>query len=123
MGRRAPMTIPHKPNQRWSLDFASDALSDGRRYECLALIADTSLPGLRVVRELDSSLPCAAIAPGKPLQNAFIESFIGRLRDELLNATLFASLPHTRAVLEVAARLDEPIHLRRGTAVRWRCAH
>jgi len=40
------------------------------------------------------------IAPGKPLQNAFIESFIGRLRDELLNETLFASLPHTRAVLE-----------------------
>jgi putative transposase len=40
------------------------------------------------------------IAPGKPMQNAFAESFIGRLRDELLNETLFRSLAHTRAVLE-----------------------
>ena len=32
------------------------------------------------------------IAPGKPMQNAFIESFNGRLRDELLNETLFLSL-------------------------------
>ena len=33
------------------------------------------------------------IAPGKPQQNAFVESFIGRLRDECLNETLFSSLP------------------------------
>ena len=39
------------------------------------------------------------IAPGKPQQNAFAESFIGRLRDECLNETLFASLPQARAVL------------------------
>src|SRR5262245_55027457 len=39
------------------------------------------------------------IAPGKPVQNAFVESFIGRLRDELLNETLFRSLAHTHAVL------------------------
>ena len=36
------------------------------------------------------------IAPGKPTQNAFIESFNGRLRDELLNETLFPSLHHAR---------------------------
>jgi putative transposase len=40
------------------------------------------------------------IAPGKPQQNAFAESFIGRLRDECLNETLFASLSHARAVLD-----------------------
>jgi len=40
------------------------------------------------------------IAPGKPVQNAFIESFNGRLRDELLNETLFRSMPHARVVLE-----------------------
>ncbi len=51
-------------NQRWSLDFVSDMLSDGRRFrmlcvvddfsrECLALVTDTSLSGLRLVRELD----------------------------------------------------------------------
>src|SRR5258708_2889389 len=37
------------------------------------------------------------IAPGKPSRNAFIESFNGRLRDELLNETLFRWLPHARA--------------------------
>ena len=39
------------------------------------------------------------IAPGKPQQNAFIESFIGRLRDECLNETLFSSLSEARHVL------------------------
>jgi len=33
------------------------------------------------------------------VQNAFIESFNGRLRDELLNETLFRSLPHARVAL------------------------
>jgi putative transposase len=40
------------------------------------------------------------IARGKPVQNAFAESFIGRLRDELLNETLFRSLVHARSMLE-----------------------
>jgi len=64
LGTRAPLAIPQGANQRWSLDFVSDAFADGRRFrilavvddftrECLALVADTSLPGLRVVRELD----------------------------------------------------------------------
>jgi putative transposase len=44
------------------------------------------------------------IAPGKPQQNSFIESFNGRLRDELLNETLFRSLPHAGAVLEIWRR-------------------
>jgi putative transposase len=140
-GTRAPMMIPQGPNQRWSLDFLSDAFVDGRRFrilaivddftrECLALVADTSLPGLRVIRELEAVIArrgrpatCVSdngteltgmavlrwcqemqiewhyIAPGKPTQNAFIESFNGRLRDELLNETLFTTLAQVRAVL------------------------
>ena len=39
------------------------------------------------------------IAPGKPLQNVFVESFNGRLRDQLLNETLFTSLAHARQEL------------------------
>ena len=39
------------------------------------------------------------IAPGKPQQNAFVESFNGRLRDELLNETLCLSLDHARELL------------------------
>jgi hypothetical protein len=46
-----------------------------------------------------SRIECHYIAPGKPQQNAFIESFNGRLRDELLNETLFSSLNHAREVL------------------------
>ena len=48
------------------------------------------------------------IAPGKPQQNAFAESFIGRLRDECLNETLFTSLRQARAVLAAWQRkLDQ----------------
>jgi transposase InsO family protein len=39
------------------------------------------------------------IAPDKPMQNGFIESFSGRLRDELLNETLFSTLDEARALL------------------------
>lgn len=141
MGTRAPMLIPMAPNERWSLDFVSDQMTDGRRFrvltvvddctrECLTLVADTSLSGLRVARELETLMATRGrpkmivsdngteftsnailgfadrmgidwhyIAPGKPIQNAFIESFNGRLRDELLNETLFPSLAHVRATL------------------------
>ena len=64
IGTRTPLPHPDSVGQVWSLDFISDALSDGRRFrilgvmdqcsrECLSLVADTSLPGARVVRELD----------------------------------------------------------------------
>ena len=64
LGTRGPLSVPAGRNQRWSLDFVSDALRDGRRFrvlaivddftrECLALVADTSLSGGRVARELD----------------------------------------------------------------------
>jgi putative transposase len=39
------------------------------------------------------------IAPGKPTQNTFIESFNGRLRDELLNETLFSDLRQARTAV------------------------
>ena len=138
LGTRRPMLVPDRPNQRWSLDFVSDSFTDGRRFrvltvvddhtrECLALIADTSLSGRRVVRELDAVIarrgrPLTVvsdngteftsmailrwsqdrqidwhyIAPGKPMQNGFIESFNGSFRDECLNETLFSSLAEAR---------------------------
>lgn len=128
---------------RWSLDFVSDALNCGRRFriltvvddfsrECLGLVVDTSLSGVRVARELDRIIavrgkaPCMIvsdngteftsrailewqqdrhvewhyIAPGKPMQNGFIESFNGHLRDECLNEHLFANLPEARRIIE-----------------------
>lgn len=130
---RVPLLPAEGPNQRWSMDFVHDALSDGRRFRILAvvddytrenlcLVADTSLPGGRVIRELEAviarrGLPrqCVSdngpefnglaldwhyIEPGKPQQNAFIESFNGRLRDEFLNETLFTTLAQARVELE-----------------------
>jgi len=146
IGVRSPMPLPGGPNQRWSLDFVHDQMTDGRRLrilavvddytrECLALVADTSISGIRVARELDKIIAVCGrpggivsdngteltstairawsdrqkvawhyIAPGKPVQNAFIESFNGRLRDELLNETLFRSLPHARVALNTWRR-------------------
>jgi putative transposase len=40
------------------------------------------------------------VAPGKPQQNGFVESFNGRLRDERLNEEVFAGLAEARAVIE-----------------------
>lgn len=39
------------------------------------------------------------IAPGKPMQNGFCEAFNGRMRDELLNETIFYDLDHARSVI------------------------
>ena len=148
LGTRSPMTLPEAANQRWSLDFVSDALSNGRRFrvlavvddftrECLGLVADTSLSGLRVGRELDrivetrgcrpgmivsdngteltshailrwqeeQSVLWHYIAPGKPQQNGFVESFNGRFRDECLNEHLFSSLAAARRIIK-AWRVD-----------------
>ncbi|WP_408068510.1 IS3 family transposase [Xanthobacter oligotrophicus] len=141
LGTRRPILVPDRVNVRWSLDFVSDAFTDGRRFrvlavvddfsrECLALVADTSLSGLRVTRALDALLAIRGrpativsdngteltsmailkwcqqtgvewhyIAPGKPMQNGFVESFNGRFRDECLNETLFSSLAQARAAI------------------------
>ncbi len=45
------------------------------------------------------------IEPGKPVQNAFVESFHGRLRDECLNAHWFVDLADARRTVE-AWRID-----------------
>ena len=40
------------------------------------------------------------IAPGKPMQNGFVESFNGRLRDECLNEHLFTNIKEAREIIE-----------------------
>jgi putative transposase len=44
------------------------------------------------------------IAPGKPTQNAFVESFNGRFRDECLNEEIFASLAEARVLIEACGQ-------------------
>ena len=140
-GTRTPMPSAPCANARWSLDFVSDSFGDGCKFrilaviddctrECLCLVADTSLSGARVARELsalirlygkpgcivsdngteftsrailkwadEQEVPWHYIDPGKPQQNAFIESFNGSLRDELLNEEIFDSLDDARRKL------------------------
>lgn len=72
------------------------AVVDDFSRECLALVADTSLSGLRVTRELTELIKHR----GKPMQNKFVESFNGSFRDECLNETLFTTLKEARAKIK-----------------------
>ena len=146
-GLRVVMPGPVAANQRWSMDFMSDALADGRRIrllnvvddwtrECLAIEVGRSLTGRHVTAALDKialqrSYPIAVVSdngpefcsrivdewahrhgvklqfirPGKPVENAFIESFNGKCRDECLNEHLFLSLEQARTEIQTW-RLD-----------------
>jgi putative transposase len=139
---RVPLPRPTQPNERWSMDFVSARLANGRWFrtltvldlytrESLALVADRSLTGLKVAAALSDVLqqrpaPTAItvdngtefvsramdawayahhirldfIRPGKPVENAFIESFNGKLRDECLNSHVFASVAEAQVVLD-----------------------
>ena len=133
---------PIAANQRWSLDFTSDALANGRRFqtanlkddcarECPATKVDLSSPGERGVellnrdarergypdilvvdngpdlrgRALDAwagenGVQLYFIDPGKPTQNAYLESFNGQFRDECLNPHWFSSIGEAREIIE-----------------------
>lgn len=139
---RVPLPAPEGSNQAWSMDFVTDRLENGRRLriltivdqysrECVAVDADFSLTGEKVVACLDrqkqlrglpksitvdngsefisksldawayrNNVQLQFIRPGKPIENAFIESFNGRLRDEFLNVEVFSSLEELRQKIE-----------------------
>ena len=139
---RVPRPAPTGANARWSMDFVSDALADGRPFRCLTIVDDftrecpaievaQSLPALQVIqvlerlaatRGLPGSIVCdngpefagraldlwahrrgvalEFIRPGKPVENAYIESFNGRFRDECLNVEWFTSLADAQRVIE-----------------------
>ena len=129
-----------RPNERWSMDFVAQRLSDGRwirvltvvdQYtrECLTLHADTALSGEKVAAALDkivadrerrtitvdngtefaskamdhwaysNEVHLDFIRPGWPVENGYIESFNGKLRDECLNVEVFFSLADARRKL------------------------
>ena len=131
---RVPLPEAARPNQRWSMDFVSDRLTDGRWFriltvvdqytrECLCMHADRSQSGEKVVAHMkrltamrgvpesittdngsefagqamdvwahQAGVKLDFIRPGRPVQNGYIESFNGRLRDECLNTEVFSSL-------------------------------
>lgn len=90
-----------------------DAIS-AIRGKPLMIVSDngTELTSLAIPRwSQDGQIEWHYIAPGKPQQIGYVESFKGRLRDECLNETLFASLSHAWSVLR-ACRNDYN-HVRR----------
>lgn len=145
--RGQAVTPVSRPDERWSLDFVHDTLSNGRKFRALTIVddftresiaieTDFSLTGKRVIRVLsrlagERTLPPTLkfdngteftsnavlgwaaqakidlhfIEPGKPTQNASVESFNGRFRDELLNEHCFPTIFHARAAIETW-RLD-----------------
>ena len=144
---RVPKPEVTAPNERWSMDFVSDTLADGRCFrtltvvddatrECLTIEVERSLPAERVIAALDRvartrgypptivcdngpefrseamdqwadrhGITLAFIEPGRPVQNAFVESFNGRFRDECLNEHWFLDLADAKATIE-AWRID-----------------
>jgi putative transposase len=138
---RVPLAVSTTPNQRWSMDFMSERVTDGRWFriltvvdqftrECLCLLADQSLTGEKVAQALEpivtqrgaprsitvdngsefasrvmdawayrQGIQLDFIRPGKPVENGFIESFNGRLRDECLNVEVFFTLEDVREKL------------------------
>ncbi|MFB0614357.1 IS3 family transposase [Aurantiacibacter poecillastricola] len=105
---------------RECLAAVPDTSISGRRVvrELTELIAQRGKPGMIVSdngTELTSNAVLAwcgeigvewhYIAPGRPMQNGYVESFNGRMRDELLNETLFLSMAHAR--VEIAAWVDD----------------
>jgi putative transposase len=140
--RPKPLLPAVRPNERWSMDFVSDRLQSGRRFRILtivddytrewkAVIVDTSIGGVRVVRLLEelretTGIPTAIVSdngpeftsraflswaeqrgidlrfiqPGKPTQNAFVESFNGKLRLECLDTHWFTTLDDARREIE-----------------------
>ena len=138
---RVPLVVPGATNERWSVDFVSDQLANGRRFrvfnvvddfsrECILQVVDFSIGGERLARELDRlaeerPLPCKIvldngpeltskamffwarrhrvklhfIQPGKPMQNAFVESFNGKFREYCLDLHWFGSLEDARTLI------------------------
>jgi putative transposase len=142
VGPRQPIAVPQSLNERWSMDFVSDSLANGRAFrvlsilddfsrECLALEVDHGLPAERVTRVLDRlalsrgvprylvmdngpefrahvfdvwatrrGVALHFIRPGRPMENAFVESFHGKFRDECLNTHWFEALSDARHAIE-----------------------
>jgi putative transposase len=140
--QRGPLAPAQRANDRWSMDFITDRLEDGRYFrtltvvdqytrQCPVLEAALSLKATKVVdclervavrqgypksitvdngsefcsRVMDAwayrnKVKLDFIRPGKPVENGFIESFNGRLRDECLNVELFWSISDAAAKLE-----------------------
>lgn len=154
-----PKLLPSMINERWSMDFVSDALFNGRRIRVLNIVddysrevvgqlVDFSISGQQVARFLDKvgqerGLPTSIVCdngteftskamhfwsmdkgvrlsftqPGKPTQNAYVESLNGKFRNECLNLHWFRSLAEAR--YEVNQWREHYNHVRPHSALNY----
>ncbi len=108
---RQPLIRPAKTSEIWSIDFVFDRVASGRTLKCLVIVDDATHEAVAIVPEhaiggdhLTRILDGICSQRGKPNQNAYVESFNGRLRDECLNEHWFTSLAHARTVIETWRR-------------------
>jgi transposase InsO family protein len=88
----------------WKAKYAGMTVSEARRLKELEQ-ENAKLKRLLAEAELDKwayrcGVQLSFIRPGKPNENAYIESFNGKFRDECLNEHWFISLTHARAIIE-----------------------
>lgn len=142
-GTRKERFTAKRPNERWSLDFVYDQLSDGRRIKLMTVVDEytreslgvsvaRSIRGEDVIRELGKIIAVRGkpeeiqsdngsefagnavqgwthavgiewgfIEPGKPVQNCYIESFNGKIRDECLNENWFETVAEAEILIEI----------------------
>ena len=138
---RMPMVVPIEANIRWSMDFVSDQLANGRRFRVLNVIDDYSrevigqltafsISGHQVSRFLNqlieerekpdqiicdngsefrskamyfwqqsTGVDLGFIQPGKPTQNAFVESLNGKFRAECLDQHWFTTIEQAEKII------------------------
>lgn len=142
-GSRMERRVVSHSNERWSLDFVYDQLSDGRKIKLMTVVdeytreslrvsVERSIKGNDVIRGLEeiiavrgkpqeiqsdngseftgnavqgwahaSGIQWRFIEPGKPIQNCYIESFNGKIRDECLNENWFETVAEARTLIEI----------------------
>jgi len=83
-----------------------------RRGKPAVIVIDNEMTSRALLEWINrNGLAWHYIAPGKPQQNRFVESLIGRLRDEFLNEHLFPSLRHARDLLDAWRDDHNPVSL------------
>ena len=85
-----------------------DQIAEMHGYPCMVVSDNgTELTSNAILKwQEDRKVDWHYIAPGKPMQNGFVESFNGRIRDECLNEHLFENLRHAQFSGGMAHRLQ-----------------
>ena len=93
---------PQRRNHVWAYDFVALRTSDGRPVRLLTVVDEYTREclAIQVGRSLRSSHVIEFITPDSPWENGYVESFNGKLRDELLDRELFNTIWEVQALTQ-----------------------